>query len=172
MLFVEALLKSGGVGLAGSPEDGFVKKVGPEVEGCVVVGLAGGLSSDFSGDALPRVNEDAEAPGVGPKNDVCLLAVSLVDSEDVEGGANENVGGLASGFASAGVVMVIVGTDLAVAAAAAAASAASLSLFSFSAFSLASFSFSFSACFFILASLIFIIAFASRSCFSHLENVL
>lgn len=43
----------------------------------------------------------------------------------------------------------------------------SCSSFSFRAFSFASFS----ACFFWLASLIFIIAFASNSCFSHLEYV-
>jgi len=40
-----------------------MKKVDPNVGGWGVAGLTGGLSSDFSGGALPRVNRGAEAPG-------------------------------------------------------------------------------------------------------------
>jgi len=72
-----------------------MKKVDPNVGGWGVAGLTGGLSSDFSGGALPRVNRGAEAPGGGPKNDVGLLAATLAGSEGVEG-ANEIVGGLTS----------------------------------------------------------------------------
>lgn len=53
--------------------------------------MADGLSSDFSEGALPRVNGGTEAPGGGPKNDVCLLAAALVASE-ADGGANVSIG--------------------------------------------------------------------------------
>lgn len=89
-------LKSGAGGLAGSPDDELVKGMKPEVEGCGGAGLAGGLSSDFGGGALPRVKGGVEPPGGGPKSDACLLAASLAGSEDVRGGANDRVGGLAS----------------------------------------------------------------------------
>jgi len=75
-----------------------------------------------------------------------------------------------------GAVTVIEGTLVAVAAAAAAA-AALASFSAFSAFSDLSFSFSFSlsfsfsASFFLFASLTFIIALASNSCFSHFEKI-
>ena len=100
---------------------------------------------------------------------------ALEGSEAVDGGAKRNEGGFVSVFAalpSEGAVNVIVGTGLQAAAAAAAASF-SFSFFSLSAFSCSSFSFSaFSSSFFRLTSLIRIIAFASKSCFSHLESCL